>query len=314
MRPLITESAAVLFVLLGYTRICVAFCPPTLLRTTTKAPISSRRSTSLRMGLDLVTYLRTEFISAALCTNQIPRAADTCLQLGTEDGRAVNFVPRTIRQLKTSSAEKDGKLTVSTRRQLKQQQLRRKAATVEYIDQPADDLFELEDESMDVVISLTAAQRMKENGQDWQRSVQEAARVLKPGGRLLFVEQTELDGVKYLDYVQNLHIRVESPEEEQVDDASEVPVFEDVGSDDIDLVLVPHVAGVAIKSADAGLTPAERQEKALQEEMAVAKQESDRVADFAISALEGGVKRRRKKKKKKKKKGADSDDGEETST
>lgn len=50
-------------------------------------------TTGLRMGLDLVTYLRTEWISAALCTNQTPRSADVCLQLGTEDGRAgkLNF-------------------------------------------------------------------------------------------------------------------------------------------------------------------------------------------------------------------------------
>jgi hypothetical protein len=48
-------------------------------------------TTGLRMGLDLVTYLRTEWISAALCTNQTPRSADVCLQLGTEDGRAGKF-------------------------------------------------------------------------------------------------------------------------------------------------------------------------------------------------------------------------------
>mmetsp|Transcript_16122 Transcript_16122/g.32461 ORF Transcript_16122/g.32461 Transcript_16122/m.32461 type:complete len:133 (-) Transcript_16122:2657-3055(-) len=52
----------------------------------TRRPSSS--TTGLRMGLDLVTYLRTEWISAALCTNQTPRSADVCLQLGTEDGRA----------------------------------------------------------------------------------------------------------------------------------------------------------------------------------------------------------------------------------
>jgi hypothetical protein len=73
--------------------------------------------TSLKMGLDLVTYIRTEWISAALCTNQTPRSADVCLQLGVEDGRAITFIPRTIRELITSSAEPDGKLTISARRQ-----------------------------------------------------------------------------------------------------------------------------------------------------------------------------------------------------
>ena len=47
--------------------------------------------------LDPVTYLRTEWVSAALCTNQTPVSADKVLQLGIEDGRVVNFVPRTVR-------------------------------------------------------------------------------------------------------------------------------------------------------------------------------------------------------------------------
>ena len=47
--------------------------------------------------LDPVTYLRTEWVSAALCTNQTPKEADKVLQLGIEDGRIVNFVPRTVR-------------------------------------------------------------------------------------------------------------------------------------------------------------------------------------------------------------------------
>ena len=86
---------------------------------------------ALTMALDPVTYLRTEWVSAALCTNQTPRSADVCLQLGTADGRAVNFVPRTIREIITSSAERQpvggqvdgvesGGLTVSCQRQLRQ--------------------------------------------------------------------------------------------------------------------------------------------------------------------------------------------------
>ena len=52
--------------------------------------------------LDPVTYLRTEWVSAALCTNQTPRSADKVLQLGVEDGRVVNFVPRTVRSVSVS--------------------------------------------------------------------------------------------------------------------------------------------------------------------------------------------------------------------
>jgi SAM-dependent methyltransferase len=244
----------------------------------------------LHMGkLDLVTYLRTEWISAALCTNQTPRSADVCLQLGVQDGRVVTFVPRTIREIITSSAEPDGKLTVTARRQLKQQQERRKAATVTYIDQRADDLKETADESVDVVMSLQAAQVMIDNGFDWKRSVREAVRVLKPGGRLLFVEQTELAGESYLDYLDSLYdLSGVAVPENSIESRS--PLFEEVGYDDVDLVLTPHVAGVAVKSMDAGLTPEERAKK-------IARQEKERLAGISIEAYERGIKKRRKKNK-----------------
>jgi ubiquinone/menaquinone biosynthesis C-methylase UbiE len=261
-----------------------AFCP-SLWQSNVRSK-HLRTETVLSMGLDMVTYLRTEWISAALCTNQTPRSADTCLQLGVEDGRAVTFIPRTIRELITSSAEADGKLTVSARRQLKQQQERRNAATITYVDQRCDDLTETKDESVDVVISLQAASRMLENGLDWKKSIREAARVLKPGGRLLFVEQTEVAGESYLDYVQNLYdIEGDTPEDMQ---DGRVPIFE-VGFDEIDMVLTPHIAGVAIKSEDAGLTS---------EELAKREDEArkDRLAELSIEAYERGIKKRRKKK------------------
>jgi ubiquinone/menaquinone biosynthesis C-methylase UbiE len=271
--------------LLLFSCICDAFVP------SSRQFALPRSCSSLRMSLDLVTYLRTEWISAALCTNQIPRAADICLQLGCEDGRAVNFIPRTIRVLITSSLEQDGRLKVGVKRQLKQQQERRKAATISYVDQRVDDLKETEDESVDVVISLQAAARMIENGLDWKKSVREAARVLKPGGRLLFVEQTDLSGESYLDYVDNLYTL--NGEGEMPEDKNELyPVFEEVGYDDVDLVLVPHVAGVAIKSVDAGLTAQERAQKE-------ANLEKERMADLSLEAYERGIKKKKKRKKKK---------------
>jgi SAM-dependent methyltransferase len=246
----------------------------------------SRAKTAIYMGLDMITYLRTEWISASLCTNQTPRSADICLQLGVEDGRAINFIPRTIRELITSSAEADGKLTISARRQLKQQQERRNAACVTYVDQRCDDLTETKDDSVDVVISLQAAARMLENGLDWKRSIRESARVLKPGGRLLFVEQTEIAGESYLEYVQSLYdIEGDTPEDMR---DGRTPLFE-VGFDEIDMVLTPHIAGVAIKSEDAGLT-AEELAKREDEER------KDRLADLSIEAYERGIKKRRKKK------------------
>jgi SAM-dependent methyltransferase len=258
--------------------------------------------TSLHMGLDLVTYLRLEWISAALCTNQTPRSADVCLQLGTEDGRAVTFIPRTIRELITSSAERDGKLTVTARRQLKQQADRRQAAVIKYCDQAADNLVEVEDGSVDIVISMQAAARMLENGQDWKKSVRESARVLKPGGRLLFVEQTELNGESYGDYLNNLYTAATvdpgdaksiGPDDDDSEDELEYyPVFEELVFDNCDLVLTPHIAGVATKSQDAALTAEERLKKEMEDE-------KDRLADLSLTAFERGIKKRRKKKVKK---------------
>jgi len=253
-------------------------------------------STMLKMGLDLVTYLRCEWISAALCTNQTPRSADVCLVLGCEDGRPVTFIPRTIETLITSTVEPDGILPVAVERQLKQQEKSRGAAFVKIVNQRADDLKETDDESVDLVMSLQAAAKMKEKGLDWKKGVQEAARVLKPGGRLLCVEQTTLDGQSYMEYVGNLGTVVvtenDDNEDEGVNALSEAyPTFECMGYDDVDLVLVPHIATVFVKSEDAGLTDTERARK-------VSKVEEDRMAEISISAFEKGMKRRRKKKKK----------------
>lgn len=243
-------------------------------------------NSELQMVLDPVTSIRTEWISAALCTNQIPRAADTCLQLGVEDGRIVQFVPRTLREIITSSAEKDGILTVAARRALKQSQERRKAATIKYVDQRADDLTEIADESIDTVVSLQIAQKLDNNGLDWKRSIREAARVLKPGGRFLFVENTEISGESYLDYVKNLTVfRDDSVEN---DDVVRNSIFE-VGFDEVDLVLVPHIAGVAVKTEEAGLAPEELAKKRADEER-------DRMADLSLQAYERGLKKRKRKK------------------
>lgn len=240
----------------------------------------------LHMGLDVVTGLRTEWISASICTNQIPRTAKCVLQLGTEDGRAVNFVPRTVEEIITSSAEADGELTISCRRQLKQQRERRgTGAIIRYIDQPCDNLKDTEDESVDAVISLQAAQRMIDNGQDWKKSIREAARVLKPGGRFLFVEQTEIGGEKFIDVLAS----IADGELDEDGNPSTYPIFELVGCDDVDLVLVPHIAGVVVKTAYAGLTQEEIEKK-------VYTDEKDRIADLSITAFERGLKKRKKKK------------------
>jgi ubiquinone/menaquinone biosynthesis C-methylase UbiE len=251
--------------------------------------VSKQKTPSqLQMGLDVVTGLRTEWISASICTNQIPSTAESVLQLGTDDGRVVNFVPRTVEEIITSSAEADGELTVSCKRQLKQQRERRgTGAIIRYVDQACDDLKETKDASIDVVISLQAAQRMKDNGQDWKKSIREASRVLKPGGCFLFVEQTEIDGEKFMDVLA----AVADGETDEEGNVVTYPVFELVGVDDVDLVIVPHIAGVVQKNVYAGLTETEIQNKSAVDEKA-------RMAELSISAFERGLKKRRKKKKK----------------
>ena len=248
----------------------------------------------LNMGLDLVTSLRTEWISAAICTNQIPREATSVLQLGTEDARAVTFVPRSVDELITSSSEQSGELSISCQRQLKQQRERRgTGAVIRYTDQRADNLSETDDESVDVVISLQAADKMRENGLNWKNSIREAARVLKPGGRFIFVEKTEIEGESYLDVVASVATTKLGAESDQSDEEGEdevYPTFELIGYDDVDLVIVPHIAGVVSKAVNAGLTESEIEAKKAAEEKA-------RIDDLSISAFERGLKKRRKKKK-----------------
>jgi len=242
------------------------------------------------------------------------------LELGCEDGRIVNFVPRTVREIITSSAEnpdspEGGGLTVSCSRQLKQQAERRGAgALMTYSDQRADDLSETPSSSIDIVVSLQSAQRMKENGLDWKKSVLEAGRVLKPGGRFLFCEAADVGGESYLDFVNSLSDfstenkggdedeegsevteTVDVVEEEDSDDVdsppAKSPIFQEVGYDQVDMVLQPHIAGVAIKAMDADMTPAQKAQKKAQEE-------SERLGEMTLNAFEGRSKRRRKKKKK----------------
>lgn len=267
--------------------------PPTTTSTTTSiSKTTTTSTTSLSMVLDPITTLRTEWVAAALCTNQIPRDSKSVLQLGSIDGRAVNFIPRTVEELYTSTLETDGEIPIGVQRQLKDQNSRRGAGLkIQYVDQRADDLSEMEDESVDIVISLQAAESMRENGLDWKNAISEAGRVLKGGGRFLFLEMKEIDGVDYMETVMSLAVLVGGDEE---DDAEKevAPIFDVLGYDDVDFVLVPHIAGIVTKNVNAGLTKAEVEARDAQ-------QEKDRLSDLSISAFERGLKKRKRKKNKK---------------
>ena len=325
MRLLFAAAALLLAVVVTISSSVEAFSVSPLSASSSSRHTSPPASSSALHALDPVTYLRTEWISAALCTNQTPRSADVALILGCEDGRIVNFVPRTIRKIITSSAESksvdNGALTVSCERQLKQQAERRNTAAIELSNQPADNLKDTQDASVDVVISLQAAQRMYENGLDFKQSIKEAGRVLKPGGRFLFVESVEVGGESYLDYVMEMSSVVADNKGGSKDDSvvlkdeitnadantaaaadlnedddeatttAAIPVFEEVGYDNVDMVLQPHIAGIAIKAMDADLTMSERAQKKSQEE-------EDRLAEMSFAAFERGNKRRKRKKKK----------------
>lgn len=261
------------------------------------SPGGGRLSSSLSMGLDPVTFLRTEFVSAALFTNQIPRSADTCLQLGVYDGRAVTFIPKTIRQFHTSSVELDGVVSIGIQRALQQALQSRNildsSMQLQFYDaQRADNLTMIPNDTIDVVISMQSAEKMQSNGLDWKRSVQEAIRVLKPGGRFLFVEQTDIGSENYLDYVGSYASNSTSMVLEQQGKVEKVeerfPMLDCVGWDNVDFVLTPHVAGVFTKRLDAGMT---KQERIAAEKL----REKDILAERSLSVFEG----RRKKKIKK---------------
>eukprot|EP00571_Detonula_confervacea_P000931 CAMPEP_0172329690 /NCGR_PEP_ID=MMETSP1058-20130122/61006_1 /TAXON_ID=83371 /ORGANISM="Detonula confervacea, Strain CCMP 353" /LENGTH=231 /DNA_ID=CAMNT_0013046875 /DNA_START=2138 /DNA_END=2833 /DNA_ORIENTATION=+ len=192
----------------------------------------------------------------------------------------------------------------------KQAERRKSGATITYSNQPSDDLLDTPSASVDVVISIQSAQRMRDNGQNWKRGIEEAARVLKPGGRFLFVESSMIEGggdgeESYLDYLVGLSHDEEDGEVESQEDGDDVEeendnegpqsssssVFAEVGYDQVDMVLQPHIAGVAVKAMDADLTLAQKEEMAVQEE-------SDRLAELSLNAFERGSKRRKRKKTK----------------
>ena len=136
-----------------------------------------------------------------------------------------------------------------------------------------------------------------------------AGRVLKPGGRFLFVESAEVDGESFLEEILKMSAPADDGEEaddndnnesteesttieenEDGDDSMSI-IFSEVGYDNVDMVLTPHVAGVAIKALDADLTSEQRAELKTREER-------DRMADLSLDAFERGNRRNKRRRKK----------------
>lgn len=144
---------------------------------------------------------------------------------------------------------------------------------MQMLEQRADRLELVKDNSVDVVISLQSADRMTMNGIEWRESIREGIRVLKPGsGRLLFVEKGNIGFLEFLEEFEGT-------------------LLDEVQYDKVDLVLEPHIAGVAFKLEDAGLTEAEKVRKEN-------RKEKDEYAELSFKKFERGKKRRRKKKNK----------------
>lgn len=139
---------------------------------------------------------------------------------------------------------------------------------------------------------------------------------MKPGGRFLFVENANVNGESFLEEILKLTAVNDQEEQEEgvdnnandemsgesstINDTAEKEeddsttstiIFSEVGYDNVDMVLTPHVAGVAIKALDADLTLEQRAELKSQEER-------DRLADLSLDAFERGNRKNKRRRKK----------------
>jgi len=219
--PTFTPLALVLVIIaaLGHLPRCSPFRPISVQFNLPKATFPSKTLLSMAF-LDPISYSRTEFITSAILTNQIPRSSKVVLQIGTEDPRCVYYLPRSVSEIlchPTYSAEK-GKLPFRARRQLDQAKERRgqmEATEIKAIELEAEDgiatkkggmLYGVESDTVDVVVWTQIADEMKkfyEKGgrgedkvgpSDWfEYALKDVNRVLKEGGRVVFIEREEVE-------------------------------------------------------------------------------------------------------------------------
>ncbi len=279
--------------------------------------VSKSGSGPLSAFMDPITYSRVEFVSASIVSNQIPRAADSCLQINTIDPRVFYYVPKTLRKvLCHPTFDKDDKVVdFRARRQIKQAIERRggmESLDIEFLEKemPLDysrAFSVVDDESVDVVLCVTALEDTPDDF-DLKAMSMEIGRVLKPGGRFIFVEREEkkvgetiealrMDGsYRPFDDKDSEEEAAYQAELEGGDvDFSLYSMF-DVVEDPIDMCPMPFIAGVSVKRDPNEALEPEKPKVLTPAEQARAKKVSDG-ADLVISAFERGRKKSRPKKK-----------------
>ena len=124
---------------------------------------------------------------------------------------------------------------------------------------------------------------------DWIVSLRESARVLRNGGRFVFVEPTKIDGTSF---VRALEEMVDIGE-----DGVSKPVFE-VAYDDVDYVFQPHVAGVATRIGGVvASSSVKRSSRSIGRGTGKTTANVLEDTDFILETFERGRKKKKKKRK-----------------
>ena len=332
-----------------------AFSSSRLLRGT-KATTATTATTALQASTDPVSYWRVEYVSSAMLSNQIPRSASTVLQLGTVDPKAVYYLNKDVNKLlcHPSYSAVQGGVSPRANRQLTQAKERRGGMDklelvclrTERLDGRATKqggfLYGVDDNSVDAVVFCEVLEEIIEfyakpkasasilGSDEWFRNLlEELNRVLKVGGRLVFVEKRDIAGllpgpsaVPLVGAIEGMRMDgsfklfadgetegMEGDDEREMDevDLGTYSLF-DVAYDQIDFCPTPHVAGVAIKRSIE--EPFEEEEESepervlnIQERIEYEKRVQG--AELAIAAFEKGRKKRKKLKPKADEEGKD---------
>lgn len=156
-----------------------------------KRGISTTRSSSLTMGLfDYMNplYWKQEYVVAATLANQIPASAAIVMEMYAADGKRFFYYPDSVVQVVVSPplSERIGGSTDSEKQKKEEKALLDAGARArKSVIQKR--LAETPSNTIDAVVMVAGAvQRVAKEGK-----LSDVSRVLKPGGRLVFVEKNE---------------------------------------------------------------------------------------------------------------------------